>query len=442
MKTLSPTVEKKWGGIDQSDAGLVSLDDTVSWKITPTFIERGRSAVMLLDDPIKVETKNGSVLIERLKIKGVGLRGFDDSITHPCSDHLKMFAIHLSINPEGKFSLVSATSKPLGGIVIDKARTEYEVADRLYQNNIPTEIPIRLYHYTDSELFFESGEGSRESLGVVVAGQHTRSYDRADIALEYSNLDPTARASLDQFAKLTGTDLSIDPELSLFAAAYKSYAHYIRKFNKAGLYRHSGHASNIGLSLHTQSIYFTDIDSCRFLTECGDVDTPLQVMRDAISGYYNIIVILTEAENIGRFTPDRVIKSGIFKTYLYGYYDDLPEELINRLSDLLEEQYITIYHLAAKSDQQKQAIKENSDSDSNSSDDSSDYQREYDQLWSRRSTEHYEHIYSWLLAVFWVLHNESTIHDEYPLRLSKAEYFRNISNFSSPELVNEIQAQI
>ena len=420
--------------MDQATPLMQQLDDIVSWKTMPPFSRAGRSALLALDEPIEVDTVNGKVRVDLLKIKGVGLYDYDGNISQPSSTHFQMIVSHLSITKDGDFSMIPPSTKPLGGLILPQADMEYMVADRLFANNIPTEIPIRLYHYKDPELFFETKAGVKHDLGVVVVGQHNQAYDRADIALNYHETTEESRALLDNYAKALGIDISIEPELTLFAEIYRSYGHYIRKYSECGLYRHSGHGTNIGLSLHTKSIYFSDIDSCRFLSECGKIDTPLQVMRDALSGIYNLLVTFTEPDMATKFSSERVIKSGVFRTFLQSYYDDVDPNIVAELSKLFEHQYIDNHHRVVTALEQNQLSIPKNTGDL-------DYQDQYLLNWKRTETD-YVVIYSWGLAVLWHLHSMSNISDQFPFQTTEDEYFQKVAELSSPELVSVIRSRI
>ena len=428
---------KKWPGVDQSCDLFESIDNIVGWKATPPFAETGRSAQVIPDEPMAVDTPNGTVYIERIKIKGVGLCDFEGNISKPSSVHFKMYSPHVGISSKGEFSILTPGTKPMGGLVLEKATMEYHVADVLFEHGIPTEIPMRLYEYTDPEMFFEESSGNRSKLGVVVAGQHSLGYDRADIMLKYSEADDDAVQRMNQFAEAVGIDISDDPELSLLSFVYESYGHYIRKFSQAQLYRHSGHCSNIGFSLHTKSIYFTDIDSCRTLSECGEINTGLQVMRDCLSGAYHIFGILTEPVHAEKFSSQRVINSGIFRRYLKHYHHDLPESLVDNLGQILEEHYAEVHASVIKSiAQKKQEQKEEQEEGGEV-----DYQAAYDAKWHRTTTV-YQDTHSWFLSVCWTLHKHGSISKEFPFKIPEAEFYDNIANLSSPELVETIRARI
>ncbi|NKB64233.1 MAG: hypothetical protein GKR95_19680 [Gammaproteobacteria bacterium] len=224
----------------------------------------------------------------------------------------------------------------------------------------------------------------------------------------------------------------------MFTFVYQSYGHYIRKFSQCQLYRHSGHCSNIGFSLHTKSIYFTDIDSCRVLAECGEIDTSLQVMRDAMSGGYNLFSIFTEPKNARRFSFDRIVRSGIFRKYLKSYYHELPETLVHGLAGLLEDHTKEVHErvLAHITEVPKEEASEQAGLGSED-----DYQATYDSKWDRVTTD-YEETYSWFLAVFWTLHRHSTMSEEFPLAISDDEIFENIAEFSNQKLVDTIRKKI
>ncbi|NKB64235.1 MAG: hypothetical protein GKR95_19690 [Gammaproteobacteria bacterium] len=199
---LESEVISRWAPLPISDELDASVDDIVSWKVTPPFFRVGRSALMHLPSPLEIGTQNGTVRVEQIKIKGVGLSDFEGNISQPSSVHFQMNAPHLGISEKGTFFMIPAATKPKGGLVLEKAKMEFHIADILFKNNIPTEIPLRVYKYTDPDMCFEAKGGTRSDLGVVVAGQHHATYDRADIMLDYQVTDTKCKAQMDEFAEL------------------------------------------------------------------------------------------------------------------------------------------------------------------------------------------------------------------------------------------------
>ena len=70
-----------------------------------------------------------------------------------------------------------------------------------------------------------------------------------------------------------------------------------------------------------------------------------------------------------------------------------------------------------------------------------DYQTAYDAKWNRETTV-YQETHSWFLSVCWELHKRSTISDEFPFQTPEEEFYKNVGNLSSPELVGQIRTRI
>jgi|GEM_PF-5246210 len=434
MKILNHKLIKQWPGIDQSHPAIQSLDNIVSWRVPPPFDRVGRSAWLPLETPITVATPHGEVVVEALKIKGVGLYDFEGNLHQPSASSFKMASPHLGITKEGKFAMIPPASKPLGAIALEKANMEYKIADTLIESGIPSAVPIRVYQYEDTDLIFHTQDGTNVRLGVVVMGQLQPTFDRAGIALGYATASEQTRAELDRFARSVGVDISQDPELSLLNIVCASYGRHIRQFSQCGLYRHSAHPNNLGVSARMGTIYFTDIDSCRLLEECSEIEKPIQVMRDAMSALYHLTIFLTEPRNIKSFTSERVCQANLYRTYLTSYYHEIPVKLIEEFAEILKERYLDMYQFVMQNYEAITAKREEAPA-------STSYQKTYDQNW-RETWIRYEELYAWIVAITWFLHNESGMKKLYPFKTDSDKLFENLADLSSPQIVDKIQKRM
>ncbi|NES81691.1 MAG: hypothetical protein F6K63_31310 [Moorea sp. SIO1G6] len=433
MEVLKCEAIEKWTGIAQSHPIIQSLDDIVSWKVVPPFCKIGRSSWLPLEEPIIVEGPCGDIHVEALKIKGVGFLDYDGNIRQPTTTMLPRLSANLGISKEGSFSILPGYAGPIGGITLEKASAEYKTARTLTEKGIPSSVPIRLYKYSD--LRYRTKEGTIVPMGVVVTGQLQRTFKRLDTALKYSTADDDeTKAELNRFAKKMGVSLSQEPELSLFRASYASYGHHIREFSKCGYYRYSFYPNNLGFSAHRGSAYFTDLDSCRELVECSEIEKPMQVMRDALSAVLYLIIIFVQEPYIHYFSPEQVFQANLQRTFLANYYCDLSIELIDALVEVLNEYHLELYHRAIGS--QEQSFPEETDVPSDLPPDLA-YQLNHNKKvkFCKSSWLNYEEIYCYLIAVMSVLHSRSQISAIYPFKLTEEELYANMADFGTPQTV-------
>lgn len=428
-KHLKCEVINQWSGINHSSPIIQSLQDIVSWKVNPPFSRGGRSAWLALKDPITVTTPHREIVIEQLKIKGVGLCNFERNVSPPSTKTFTRVRLHLGFTRKGRIKLFPGSSEPIGGMLISRTRTEYAVSSKLIEEGIPSEVPIAAYQYKEPDFHFKISDDSYSSMGVMIAGLPQNGYDRSDRVLKYGeNKEMTKK--YDEFARnIAFKPNTEDPGLSLFAEMYARYGRHIRRFSHIGLYRHSADPTNLGFSSSLKDIYFTDLDSCRSLSECSEIDTPLQVIRDAMSALFQIMGALTEPDKIQDFHPQRVSKIEIFKKYLRGYYPDVSNDSIDMCGNIMNE-YYEVFHST-----EMQHFNQTKNS-SNINEDAS-YQEVYDELWKRSETN-YPELFSWTFAIALRLHTESEMGALYPLKIKSEQLFADLAELTSVQNVRNI----
>ena len=433
FETLDCSVVEAWSGIDQSHPVIQAIDDVISWKVPPFFHRLGRSGQLIPETPLTVETPNGKTyVIDQLKLKGIGL--YDDQRQAHQPDPSVRFVQsdpHIGITGEGKFIMIPPSTGPMGGITMDRARMEYDVARTLFENNIPCEVPIRLYQY-DNMSYEKNGEIL--PLAAVVSGQLQHGYDRLDAAFKYHTAPQELRLELEKYAKNKGFDISSYPEIAFLKSAYESYGVYLRQFSQVGFYRHSAHPSNLGFSTRMNDIYLTDIDSCRWLSECTEIARPMQVMRDALSTFSHLIIMFTEPRDIHRFPAEKVLEANLFRSYLKSYYYDISDTMIDGFVDIVERYYVKLHDEVLETYDDILKRREAASSEDT-------HQGRFQRYWKRVWINNEKH-FSRLLAMFWVLHSESGMGEEYPFLLSEEEFYQNLAEFCTKETAEEIQKEI
>lgn len=441
MKALKCQVIQQWTGIDRSHPSIKSLDDIVSWRVTPPFSKVGRSAWLTLKEPIVVQTTGGDIYIESIKIKGVGYLDYRGNLHQPTTNSLRKIKMHLGISEKVDFFIASGFSGPIGGIVLEKALAEYSTARTLIENGVPSSVPICVYKYDESELCYQVGD-QMVPMGVVVTGQLQRTFTRVNSMLYYSASEDVTKIEISQFAERMGVSLNEDPELSLLKACYRNYGRHLPEFSKCGLYRHGAHWSNLGFSSRAGGVYFTDLDSCRELAECSELSKPMQVMRDSLSAVlYLMVGFFTESYLLQNFSPERVIRAEIQQAFLSSYYTDIPIEYINSLVNVLNEYHLYLYKLAIEGGK---LLAEKRHHIAPVSTAVSTFQKDHNAgstLWENPWLN-YKELYCWLMAVVWALHTRSQMATLYPFKLTEDEFYTRMSKFSTPQLVEKIAKRI
>lgn len=431
IQSLKIKVIKAWNGIDQDNPQLHQLDEIVSLKKSASFPGPGRTAWIKLEEPIIVKTNDGKkLLIMALKIKGLGLYDQDGDFHPPSNKSFNRPDRHHGVMKDGSFKVIYSAPVPLGGITIDRALAEYDSSRILIENGISSQIPIRVYEYCDSKLDFILNDGTKKALGVVVTGQLSREYLRADFIERLSDAKEVQEAGLNilpTFFNVAEKNMGV----KFFKEFYIQYGTILRRFSESGLYRHNGHIVNLAVIPETMRIYLTDLDSSRFLDDCSTLERSWQVLRDSVSALYQILSILVEARNKHIFPIELIIQEKIIEKYLEAYYYDIPPYRIAELSAVLHKYFRHVYSMMnSVSNDQSSATK------------MIEYTDFYATLWPTLAKMPFEEAHSWLFAICRILHTESELNIKYPLHLSKDIFYKNLENYASVDAVFNIKNTI
>lgn len=437
-KILNYELINQYNRIDKENPELQIIDKIVSWEIMPSFPKIGRTAWLPLKKTIMVKIQDRQFPIFALKIKGVGLNDYNRDTIQPSAKQFITAAFpHNGIKKDGSFELMKSPYSPIGGMTLERAKTEYNISQELIENNVPSQVPIRLYKYTDQQLQFSNlKNGTSQPMGVVVTGQLQSQFFRASSILDYQNLQKEVIQSIEEFSAQMEARGEKDPQFSLLKKVYGSYGKILRQFSEAGFYRHSGDLGNFGCSSQIKSVYFTDLDGCRNLSECGEIEKPLQVIRDVASCLHYILWHFTEANSIKKYPLERILKCKFFQTFLVNYYDDISPERINCFSKILEELYIHVYestlmHLEEIKKKTLIDMPENAD----------EFTKRYLDRWKYFNMSQ-EEVFSWLMSVIAVLHRDSKMMFLYPLKTSQEDLYQNLANYSNNQIVMAIKDRI
>jgi len=272
------------------------------------------------------------------KLKGVGvydpasmgryrdriLDAFSDEPKPPTTKSLHSFATypHVGISKDGDFIFAYGGVAPVGGILHDRALREFRMARTLYENGVPTIIPLAVIRYKD--LMFEG-----EPMGAVITlSSEPAPYRLAQVqylAGTQRGKNKDADAYVDRVYRSLGIegDYATEvPRLQALQILAKEVGRIIHDFSAAGLYRHSSEWSNFDYCFEHKEILLTDLDSVRDLSELSGDLRALQVLRDVGTLVYRFISKFSTPTALGQYTITNLLKYDPLKELLLGYFPD------------------------------------------------------------------------------------------------------------------------
>jgi hypothetical protein len=261
-----------------------------------------------------------------LKLKGVGHRADDEHVRPPTAEPYYRPNPHLGVSEDGELTIVESEPSPLGGMLLSRARAEFEVAESLQRRGVAAIVPVKVYRYAG--LKFSVGDaalpmGAVLTLAPAVAGH------RADVLLRLeAELSQEERVFVERLLLPAAGPTRSAGLLERFALLAGSYGAALRGFADAGFYRHSGSPDNWALDAGGERVYLTDLDSSRPLSECSRVRAPLEVMRDVAGGLFNIAAAILEPRAAPRLPADLVRRVDPFSAFLAGYFDEVPRTAV------------------------------------------------------------------------------------------------------------------
>ena len=320
---------------------ILNVEKLIEWDGTPFFSRIARSAINVFNQPITLSSTGRT--IKAAKIKGVGAKTHTGQIIQPTTTALHNNNPHLGFAGD-KFKEVYTKPAPIGGITLERAKREFEVAKALNEKGCPSIVPLRVYKYSDPKMVFSPDDGvNTYPLGVVVTGLPNDHDVRVDSVFNYDSASIQQKAIVDSWIghfKLWGTH---NPQLSLIAKLSKMYGTTIRKFSEAGFFRYSGAPDNYSYDTDNNEVFLIDLDSSLQLNTILPIRQSLEVMRDVASGIAYLVAFLTNPKYIQRFPIEDVCRENPFRELLSGYYHDVEPDYIERLSTLIIQYYEKVY---------------------------------------------------------------------------------------------------
>ncbi len=308
----------------------------VAWEETPTFHEPGRTAWLPLSEPIPHPTVAG-LSLTAAKVKGVGCSFGGDEPPVPASGEREYLAArdqpHFGMDADGNYIEVFSRPAPLGGIVLSRARQEYDNADRLLGESVPALVPLAV---------FEAGRSYRdEPLAVVV----TLSTEAAPFRCNSLIAAPGAVRSAQERDYRDGVESALELDSPLaspegltaaFAAIAAATGMSLRGFADAGLYRHSSGMWNFQYCRSWRRLLLVDLDSSRPLAEAGYQRRGLEMLRDLGSAVQKVVeAIFMHPQLLREAGLVRIVEADPLLALLRSYFADVPVALVQRASALI-----------------------------------------------------------------------------------------------------------
>jgi hypothetical protein len=406
--------------LDRASAVVREIEALVTGLRKPYFPKPGRSAWLLLNQPLMLSGTHNSIEVKSLKIKGIGLGNPDGSFSAPSLTPYYRDNPHLGFKLDGTFTLVHSAPAPLGGITLRRARREFEIARRLVEGGCPSIAPVRLYQFDDPALGFKEDENDDATpLGVVVMGIPLNTPSRADSVLHYGAL---ASGSVKTYVETVIDDLapcdSVNAVLSAISALVHRFGRTLRKFHQLGYYRYSGTMDNYIYSTDSSEVMLVDLDSSRELSECSPLLKLLQIMRDVASGIFNLAAGLMTPALIENYPTDSLRLGRPVLAFMSGYYHDVEPILLDRLAAVFESYYLPVH---------ERVFKHRFEIASGTTE--AERLNIFRKYWMNRTLT-----YSLLMVLLWQAHQASDWRDDIPAPLSYEELCKRATEFSSVEI--------
>lgn len=343
---LQATLIQQFPGIVIPSKEFRRLEDYVSWRETPFFPRRGRLAWHVFADP-PMQRDDPSFEYQAAKIKGVGVHNppgdspgrdpvFKEILNEPrtpTTEPLLSFATypHLGFTSQATFRIAYGDVAPIGGITIDKALREYEIAEHLHAAGVPSIAPLLVFRYDEPALVFHE-----KKMGAVICGTPDSQPYRLSEAQFGAGLgnSPGSQSELYYFRLLSSLEIDGDPfsettRLRLLCRIAQQVGERIAQFSRSGLYRYSAELPNFDFDFARARVLLTDLDSSDFLANLDPLLQRLEVMRDFASAIYHLVAKFATPRALGAYTINALLKHDAISYFLNGYFgSSSPEDWI------------------------------------------------------------------------------------------------------------------
>ena len=316
--------------VNLSSLDLIELEKIFNLTKKGKYFSIGRTCYYKLIQPVTIK----NIIYSYVKIKGCGVLK-NKVFIKPGADSFIRKDPHFGLNDDGSPTLVYSDIAPYGGICLSRALSEYNNFKYLYNHKVSTILPLFVYKYEN--LYFNG-----ESLGISVALCDITPPLRMDKLLYSNDLMPIKyyefyrKIYYLEFGEFS--DLNFDDKAKLINRIANKYAREIRKFANSGLYIHSGGWSNIQYSFYNKNIVLVDLDSSRDIK--NKKLSLLLNCRDLISNIYRLLIALYNPNCIKDYDDDIIREKNYVLSLISGFFDTVPEQKIEEISQMINDFYI------------------------------------------------------------------------------------------------------
>lgn len=425
-KKVSFKITHQFQDVNISEADVKKILAFLGWEETPPFQQSGRTAWHILEKDATTP-KNDKLSLSAAKIKGVGfwnppkegktysgvLANLHSAVpTKPTTKALDSMLTfpHIGFTKDGEYVIAFSKAAPLGGILHERALLEYESAEILLENGVPSTVPFLVIQYG------EEFEFQGKPMGVVVnlsperdtvrlsCIQYGKAVHRGKCAASDAYYDKL-RASLG----VKGAPESEKTRLQTINLLSRKIGKLVHDFSKAGLYRYSSEWSNFEYDMHTKSVFLTDLDSTLKLKDVTPEMQPLQVLRDLGTAIYRLVAKFGFPDVLDKYTLNNLLCFDPLAELLVGYFPDVPYDEIEGVSNKLWNMFIPHWYLLKK---------------------------HKDSIWSdwtrtRRQSYKMDHDMFYVLAITLVFdwYKSSDLGKKYPTNLTKADMLQKAERY-------------
>ncbi|WP_157261127.1 hypothetical protein [Paenibacillus wynnii] len=298
------------------------------WEETPTFLTEGRTAWYKLKEPVAVE---GGITVKAVKMKGVGVwnpegRHADEfqKVPIPPTDRVYMReAAHFGFHTDGTLKEIYSEDAPYGGICHHRAIREYENAEILCRNGVPSILPYLVIEYPD--LLFKG-----QTMGAVLSlCSEAEPYRLLFLGWDNRYVDANVLEYYKEIQEVLGISGDLreaSTKLRMSQKIGEQFGRAVRGLSESGLFIHSGGWENIQFSRESGRIFLTDLDSTRSQSGLLERMRPVQALRDFVSNLYRYVNKLYYPKAISVYGTEELLEYDVvfhlMKGYLYEIEDD------------------------------------------------------------------------------------------------------------------------
>lgn len=351
QKDLEIEITHRFDKVVVSDSEFERILDIVSWKQLPVFPRRGRMAWYVFNDSPELRDGHERSLVAA-KMKGVGVYNpsvdakYRDPVYHlssekpfqPTNQPLLSFSTypHFGIDSQGEYAFAFGKIAPIGGIIHEKAISEYNCALHLLKHDVPAIVPMAVVRYSSLEKF----EG--QTLGAAICISPSEYPHRLAEIQSGAALRPGLDTSKDKFCRQLFESFEIDGDpnaevsrLEVLKRVAYNAGKLINDFSRSGLYRYSAALQNFEYDFTRRQLVLTDLDSTLFLNSLPVNLQRLQVIRDLGSLLYHFTVGFSTPLALGHYTLKNLIAADPIAELIAGYFSIKIDSRVKKVSSLL-----------------------------------------------------------------------------------------------------------